>query len=84
MNNLGGMSALKAWRLVLASLIGDTAVLIMVFVGFRVFYVKIPLVVILALMAVMVVVGCEYWKAGGVNGKIEAGKDVEAVVVNGL
>jgi membrane-bound ClpP family serine protease len=126
MNNSGDMSTLKAWLLVLASLIDDAVVLALVFVGLWAFHVKITLVVILVLAVVMVAwgfimhktvipvlkrrkvngaegmigakgtvtedldpagmvdVGGEYWKASVINGRIEAGKDVEVVAINGL
>ncbi|MFA5308556.1 MAG: NfeD family protein [Dehalococcoidales bacterium] len=57
MNKKGEMSTLKAWLIVLASLIDDIAVLALIFMGLWLFHVKVtwPLILIIALlMAVFV------------------------------
>ena len=126
MNKQGEMSTLKAWLIVLASLIDDIVVLGLVFLIVWVFRVKITLALILVLAAGIIIwafimhkavipamrrrkvmgaegmigaqgvvsetlgpVGMveikgEYWKAAGVNGKIEKGQEIEVVGIKGL
>jgi membrane-bound ClpP family serine protease len=126
MNKKGEISTLKAWLIVLASLIDDAVVLGLIFLGLWLFHVKITLVLILTLAAGIVIwafimhkavipalkkrkingaegmigakgvvseildpggivdISGEYWKAAGVNGKIEKGREVEVVGINGL
>ena len=52
MNKQGEISALKAWLIVLASLIDDAAVLVLIFLGLWHFHVKItwPLIVVIAVI----------------------------------
>jgi len=52
MNRKGEISALKAWLMVLASLIDDVAVLVLIFLGLWYFHVKItwPLILIIAVL----------------------------------
>jgi membrane protein implicated in regulation of membrane protease activity len=126
MNKKSEISTLKAWLIVLASLIDDAVVLGLVFLGLWLFHIQITLVLILALAAGIIVwafimhkavvpamrrrklmgaegmisaqgvvtvtldpVGMveikgEYWKAAGVNGKIEKGRGIEVVGIKGL
>jgi membrane-bound serine protease (ClpP class) len=62
-NNKGEISTLKAWLIVLASLIDDALVLGLVFLGLWAFHVKITLAVILALAALIVAWGFIMHKA---------------------
>ena len=54
MNKKGEISALKAWLMVLASLIDDAAVLVLIFLGLWFFHVKITWPLILVIAVVMV------------------------------
>jgi membrane-bound serine protease (ClpP class) len=126
MNKKGEISTLKAWLIVLASLLDDAVVLGLVFLGLWYFHVKITLALILVIAVIaavfvfimhkavipaikrrkvtgaegmigaagkvtealdpqgMVEINGEYWKAAGVNGKIEKGCDVEVTAIKGL
>jgi membrane-bound ClpP family serine protease len=55
MNRKNEISTLKAWLLVLASLIDDAVVLGLIFLGLWAFHIKITLAVILTMAAVMAV-----------------------------
>lgn len=55
MNKKGEISALKAWLIVLASLLDDAAVLVLIFLGLRFFHVEItwPIILVVALAIVI-------------------------------
>jgi membrane-bound serine protease (ClpP class) len=55
MNKKGEMSALKAWLIVLASLLDDAAVLVLIFLGLWFFHIAITWTIILAVALVIVV-----------------------------
>ena len=126
MDKKGEISTLKAWLIVLASLIDDAVVLGLIFLILWAFHVKITLALVLALAAGIIVwviimhkavipamrrrkvngaegmigaagivsetldpvgmvdINGEYWKASGVNGKIEKGREIEVVGIKGL
>jgi membrane-bound ClpP family serine protease len=54
MNKKGEISTLKAWLIVLASLLDDAAVLALIFLGLWFFHVKITWVIILIVVVVVV------------------------------
>lgn len=54
MNRKGEISTLKAWLIVLASLIDDAAVLALIFLGLWFFHVKITWAIILAVALVVI------------------------------
>jgi membrane-bound ClpP family serine protease len=55
MNKKGEISALKAWLIVVASLLDDAAVLVLIFLGLRFFHVEItwPIILVVALVVVV-------------------------------
>lgn len=53
MNKKGEMSTLKAWLMVLASLLDDVAVLVLIFLGLWYFHVKITWLLILLIAVIM-------------------------------